>query len=351
VDDQVVVSQHIGDLETPEALGAFERVIADLSRLYAFRPAAIAHDAHPDYASTRWALAAAARTGATLVSVQHHHAHLAACLAEHGLEGPALGVTWDGTGYGDDGTVWGGEFLLGDAGAFERVAHLRAFRLPGGEAAVREPRRAAIGLLAEALGPGWVERDDLAPVRSFAARERAVLARMLERGVACPITTSAGRLFDAFAALLGLAQVTTFEGQAAMRLESAADKAAAGAYPLGLGERRPGRPRVLDWEPMLHAALGDLARGVPAATLAARVHEGLVRAIVEVAGEAGERRVALTGGCFQNRRLAQGAFAALAAAGHEVLLHRQVPPNDGGLSLGQAAVAAARLRSETAPLD
>ena len=347
VDDQVVVSQHIGDLETPEALGAFERVIADLSRLYAFRPAAIAHDAHPDYASTRWALAAAARTGATLVSVQHHHAHLAACLAEHGLEGPALGVTWDGTGYGDDGTVWGGEFLLGDAAAFVRVAHLRPFRLPGGDAAVREPRRSAIGLLAGALGPSWTSRDDLAAVRAFTPRERATLARMIERGVSSPVTTSAGRLFDGFAALLGLAERSTFEGQAAMRLEIAAEGGGKGAYPLDLSPSAPGGPWVLDWGPMLEAALADVARGLPAAVAAARVHGALVGAIVRVAARAGAARVALSGGCFQNRRLTEGALAALTAAGHEVLLHRHVPPNDGGISLGQAAVAAARLGRRT----
>ncbi len=264
VGDQVFVSQHIGDLETPEAMGAFERVIEDFLRMYDVRPAAIAHDLHPAYLSTGWALEAAARMEVPLVGVQHHHAHLAACLAEHGADGPALGVTWDGTGWGPNGTVWGGEFLRGDAAGFERVAHLRAFRLPGGEVAVREPNRAAIGLLRAALGPAWVERDDLAPVRAFSARDRALLERVLDRELGSPVTTSAGRLFDAIAALAGLGEAMTFEGQAAMHLEFAADPGERGAYPVRLlPPRVPGGPRVVDWEPMLDAILGDQPSWLP----------------------------------------------------------------------------------------
>jgi hydrogenase maturation protein HypF len=341
---QVFLSQHIGDLETRESLRAFERVIEDFLRLYEARPVAIAHDLHPDYLSTQWARAAALRLDAPLVAVQHHHAHLASCLAEHGVEGPALGVTWDGTGWGPDGTVWGGEFLLGDAEGFERVAHLRPFRLPGGEASVREPRRTAVGLLREALGPAWAERDDLAPVRAFGPRERGVLERILERGLGSPLTSSAGRLFDAVAALAGLGDTITFEGQAAMHFEFAADPDERGAYPLAVRPApAPGAPLVLDWEPLLHAVLEDVARHASAGVIAARTHNGLVLAIAEVARVVGVPRVVLSGGCFQNRRLAGGTLTALEAAGHEVLLHRLVPPNDGGVSLGQAAVAAARL--------
>jgi hydrogenase maturation protein HypF len=366
---QVFLSQHIGDLETPEAEAAFERVIADFLRLYEARPAWLAHDLHPDYVSTRWATAAVAAGGPLgdppprLAAVQHHHAHLAACLAEHGAEGPALGVTWDGTGFGTDATVWGGEFLLGDAAGYARVGHLAPFRLPGGEAAVHEPRRVALALLWETLGPAALGRDDLAAVASFGDAERTVLARMMERGVNAPSTTSAGRLFDGLAALLGLHPRVTYEGQAAIALEFAADAATRDAYPVGVapaaaapppaahaeaaGERAPGRPPwVVDWRPMVVALLEDLARGVPQGVIAARAHGALVAAIVQVAGRVGERRVALSGGCFQNRILTERTARALEAAGHEVLVHRRVPPNDGGVSLGQAAVAAARAAGE-----
>jgi hydrogenase maturation protein HypF len=336
---QVFLSQHIGDLETPAAFAAFERVIADFLRLYGVEPVAIAHDLHPDFTSTRWARENAR---GKLVPVQHHHAHLASCLAENEAAGPALGVTWDGTGLGTDGTIWGGEFLLGDAAGFERSASLRPFRLPGGEAAVREPRRVALALLWEMEGPRALERDDLAPIRDLAAGERRVLGRMLEHSLNAPVTTSAGRLFDGVAALLGLHPRVTFEGQAAMALEHLADPHEPGAYPLPLSSS-PGAIAILDWAPLVEALLADLRRGEAREAMAARFHNGLVEAIVAVARRVGERRVALTGGCFQNRLLAERAAERLERAGFEVLLHRQVPPNDGGVSLGQALVAAASL--------
>jgi hydrogenase maturation protein HypF len=346
---QVFLSQHIGDLETDEAMSAFERVIADFQRLYDVKPGWIAHDLHPDYLSTRWARAAGARAGdddgPQLVPVQHHHAHLVACLAENGVEGRALGVTWDGTGFGDDGTIWGGEFLLGDAAGYERAAHLRPFRLPGGDAAVREPRRVALSLLWEldreaALEPGRVP--------GLEAAETATLGCMLERGLNCPITTSMGRLFDAVAALLGLHPIVTFEGEAAMALEWLADPTERGAYPMDarVAAARTGRlggaSLELDWEPLVRSVLEDLARGVERGRIAARFHNGLVAAAVSVTRLIGEERVALSGGCFQNRLLTERLAAALERAGCRVLLHAQVPPNDGGVSLGQVLVAAAQ---------
>ncbi len=343
---QAFISQHIGDLETPEALAAFERVIADFLRLYEVAPVAVAHDLHPDYQSTRWAREAAAAADTSWrdvprIAVQHHHAHLAACLAENHITGHALGVTWDGTGYGPDGTIWGGEFLLGDAAGYTRVAHLRPFRLPGADAAVYEPRRVALALLYELYGDAAFEMD-LAPVRTFSAGERRVFRQMLARRVNAPRTTSMGRLFDGVAALVGLRQQVSFEGQAAMALEFAADPNEAGAYPLALVSGA-GEARLLDWGPAVEALLADVAAGVPVGMLSARFHNGLVAAIVDVVRATGERRVALTGGCFQNRLLTEHASAALAGAGCEVLLHRQTPPNDGCISLGQLAVAAARL--------
>ena len=282
---RVYVSQHLGDMETPRALDAFERVVADFLDLYDASPVVVAHDLHPDYATTRVALRLAAeieaRTGRPVerVAVQHHHAHLAACLAENGRFGRdcrALGVIWDGTGFGTDRTVWGGELLVGDAASFRRVARLRPFRLPGGDAAVKEPRRSALALLVETLGPAALERDDLAPVAGFSAAERRLLGRMLETGTRAPVTTSAGRLFDGVAALAGLAPTgagaagrVSFEGQAAMALELAADRAAAetlsgdgppaDAYPLPVVET--GAAEVaweLDWRPLVEAVLADL---------------------------------------------------------------------------------------------
>jgi hydrogenase maturation protein HypF len=374
----VFISQHIGDLETPEAMAAFERVIADFLRLYEAQPVAIAHDLHPEYLSTKWAsehfgfpisdfgLANDGRPQIhnpqsairNLVAVQHHHAHLAACLAENTVDGPALGVTWDGTGYGVDGTIWGGEFLLGDASSFERVAHLRPFRLPGGDAAVKEPRRAALALLWDLFGDAALEMNDLAPIRALRPTERKLLAQILAKDINAPITTSAGRLFDGIAALIGLHQQVSFEGQAAMALEFAADGREAGAYPVRLVagsklkvEGSPlstfnVQPSILDWQPLIEAILTDLRRGVATGIMAARFHNALVEAIVAVAQAAGERRVALTGGCFQNRLLTERAAERLERAGFEVLLHRQVPPNDGGISLGQVVIAAAKLNAE-----
>ncbi len=366
---QVFISQHIGDLETPEAMTAFERVIADFLRMYEATPVAIAHDLHPEYLSTKWAVAGQQTIGRqvhetirswSMVNrhssrrVQHHHAHLAACLAENAATGPALGVTWDGTGYGADGSIWGGEFLRGDASAFTRVAHLRPFRLLGGDAAVYEPRRVALALLCEMYGDAALEMDDLAPVRAFSLSERHLLGRMLTRGVNAPVTTSAGRLFDGVAALIGLQQEVSFEGQAAMALEFEADQIERDAYPIAVVQQNaddvfslpdgPAPPLILDWQPMMEAILADQRAGIARGIIAARFHGALVDAIVAVARIVGEPRVALTGGCFQNRLLTERAADRLERAGFEVLLHRLVPPNDGGISLGQVAVAAARLR-------
>jgi hydrogenase maturation protein HypF len=350
---RVFLSQHIGDMDTPESRRAFERVIDDFLRLYETRPVAVAHDLHPDYATTRWTLDATssgplAEPRPRVVPVQHHHAHLAGCLADNDETGPALGAIWDGTGYGTDGTVWGGEFLVGDAGGFERFATLRPFGLPGGELAVREPRRAALALLWELDGQRSIDSEELAPVADFRAAERRAIARLLTSGVHCPRTTSLGRLFDGVASIVGLCQRNAYEGQAAMTLEYASDGETGAAYPFSIdaGEREtgPDSPRwVVDWRPMLAALLDDRARGVPVAEIAARFHETWVEVLVEIARRAGQPAVALSGGCWQNRRLVERALARLRETGFRPLIHRRVPPNDGGISLGQVHVAAARL--------
>jgi len=351
VDSSVFVSQHIGDLETPQALAAFRAVIGDFIELYEAEPVAIAHDLHPDYACTHWAQSAAGGStspfaGAQLIGVQHHHAHLAACLAEHQCDERALGVTWDGTGYGPDGTIWGGEFLLGDAGSFTRVACLRRFRLPGGDAAIKRPSVVAAAMLWEVLGPEALERDDLTPIAALSSSGRGVLGRMLSSGLRSPWTTSAGRLFDGVAALIGLHDRVSFEGQAAMSLEFIADGACSEAYALPLDPPRDvGEPTLIDWRPMLEAIVEDTRRGVAVATIAGKFHNGLARAIAELASLVGESRVVLSGGCFQNQLLAERTSTLLQKRGIEVLQHRQVPANDGGISLGQLAVAAEQLRA------
>jgi hydrogenase maturation protein HypF len=374
VDEKVFVSQHIGNLETPEALAVFDRVIADFLDLYGARPELLVRDLHPDYPSTLWVERVRSGgdgllAGLPVAAVQHHHAHLAACLAEHRVEGPALGVTWDGTGYGPDGTVWGGEFLVGDAAGFERVGAVRSFRLPGGEAAVREPRRVATALLWEMLGEEALERTDVASIGALADGERGPLGGMLRSGFRSPQTSSVGRLFDGVASFLDLHHTVAFEGQAAMALEFVADVDHRGAYPLPLieTERKPrggqleleppvdgadreagGLGWELDWAPLIEELLLDSRRGVATSIMSSRFHRALVEAIVTVARQVGQARVALTGGCFQNRLLSEWAAEGLRQAGFEVLVHRQLPANDGSISFGQAAVAAARLRKGVA---
>lgn len=331
-----VLSQHIGDLETVEARGAHTKAVKDLAQLHAAPPDLAVRDLHPDYASSR----AAEASGLPVLTVQHHLAHVAACMAEHGLRPPVLGVAWDGTGLGPDGTIWGGEFLLVEEGQWRRFAKLRPFRLPGGERAVREPRRVALGLLFEAYGEHAFEMGGLAPLAAFNAAELRVIRQMLLRGVNVPITSSAGRLFDAFAAVAGLRQTCAYEGQAAIELEGAAGGCVSNrqfGFPIREGDNAA---LIVDWEPALCEAVAALRVGVPVAHISTAFHNGLATAIVEVAVRAGQRTVALSGGCFQNARLTEATVPALRAAGFDAIWHRRVPPNDGGLALGQAVWAA-----------
>ena len=313
---QVYVSQHVGDLDTAEARAAFERAIEDLCRLYRFQPTVVACDLHPDYASTRWAR----DLGLPVVAVQHHQAHVASCAAENDLRGDYLGVGWDGTGFGLDGSIWGGEFFLVRGPVFERVAHLRPFRLPGGEKAIREGWRAAAGLLYEAFGAEAVENP--------------VIRRMLERGVNSPLTTSVGRLFDAVACMAGIARVNRFEGQAAMQLERAiGSNATRDCYPLS------DRDGVADWAPLIEAVGADVRSGTAVDLISARFHNALVGWIVNVARRTGVAQVALSGGVFQNSYLVERAVAELESSGFKVATHQRVPANDGGIALGQAVIA------------
>lgn len=353
---QVVVSQHVGDLDNVASLDLHERTIQDLVEFFRVVPEVVACDLHPDYGSTRCAERLASQWNVPLVRVQHHHAHVAACMAEHRLEGPVLGLSWDGTGYGTDGTVWGGEALecggtkrgtglicaqrpSGRSGkldlspfSFRRVAHLRTFPLPGGDRAVREPRRCALGVLFEVFGPKAAEYA----ADWFSLKELEALVRMLGRPRLCPRTSSLGRLFDAVAALCGLPAVVSFEGQAAMALEFAADPTCDEAYPLPLSDADPA---IADWEPMLRAILADRQAGMPLARTSARFHNALAGLAATIARRWGGERVVLSGGCFQNVTLSDRVREQLQAAGLRVYSHRLVPPNDGGIALGQAAIA------------
>jgi hydrogenase maturation protein HypF len=363
---EIFVSQHIGDLETAGALKAFRQVISDLGQLLDMKPERVMTDGHPDYLSSRHAK----EFGLPVVCVQHHYAHVLACMADNDLAAPLLGVAWDGTGYGTDETIWGGEFLRITPEAVERVGHLRLFRLPGGDAAVKEPRRAALGLLFAMMGDQVTSRRDLAPLQTFAPAEIKTLMRMLARGVNSPLTSSAGRLFDAVASLTALRHRARFEGQAAMDLEFAFDPGdSEDAYPVKLdairfdarhdGQTLPPCPihsachafrcpkvtQVLDWGPMIAGILEDLSSAVPVWEISAKFHNTLVEGLVAVARQVGERRVALTGGCFQNKYLLERSVDALRGAGFSPYWHQRVPPNDGGIALGQV-FAASRLAPE-----
>jgi hydrogenase maturation protein HypF len=330
LEGSVLVSQHLGDLETAPARIAHEGAVADMKALRGMEPRLVARDLHPDYATSRMMPDA--------VGVQHHLAHVVSCMAEHGLDPPVLGVAWDGTGYGEDGTIWGGEFLTVTREGWRRVAHLRTFPLPGGERAAREPCRSALGLLYEAFGADALAQDDLPPLAEFSAHDRDVLRTQLEQGVNAPRTSSMGRLFDAVAALCGLRQRVSYEGQAAAEFEWAADGASqVEPYDFPI---RDGDPLIVDWQPMLERLLHDRRAGASPAAISAAFHDGLAKAVAAVAQRIGEPRVVLSGGCFQNARLAEAVSAALAAAGFEPVFHGRVPPNDGGIALGQAVWAA-----------
>ncbi len=336
VGPQVFVSQHIGDLETEAAFRAFQDTIESLQRLYGVTPERYLCDLHPEYLSTQYARERAPSPDA----IQHHFAHVASCMAENELDGKVLGIAWDGTGYGLDGTIWGGEFLLTDGATFRRVASLRPFRLPGGERAIREPRRTALGVLFEIFRDKLFELDNVVCLSDFTTAELALLKQMLKKRVNSPYTSSAGRLFDAVSALVGLCQRTRFEGQAAMELEFAADKASTNErYPflfsVGKNEGDHDPALVIDWEPMIRAVLSDVATDSVRSTIAAKFHNTLAELIVETAARVGEQRVVLSGGCFQNRYLSERVISRLEAEGFHPYWHQRVPPNDGGIALGQ----------------
>jgi hydrogenase maturation protein HypF len=331
VGHEVFLSQHIGDLETLEARQAFERAIDDLCRLYSFKPEAVVCDLHPDYASTQWA----EKSGLPVIRVQHHQAHVAACAAENNVDRPYLGISWDGTGYGLDGAIWGGEFFRVENNQYDRVAHLRPFNLPGGDVAVREGWRSAASLLFELKkkSPQNEKQNGMphvSPMLRDVGSQLSKVQMMLERGINTVPTTSIGRLFDAVASISGLAHQNRFEGQAAMLLENEIGALQTEeAYPLSGG----------DWAPLIEQVLKDTRKGMPVSRIAAKFHNALVSWIVEVATKIGEKQIVLSGGVFQNRYLTERTAALLESRGYTVHTLHHVPPNDGGIALGQAIMA------------
>jgi hydrogenase maturation protein HypF len=349
------VSHHIGDLENAETLRSFTEGIEHFRRLFDITPEVVAHDLHPEYLSTKYAMdlaegvpAAAGLAGVELVGVQHHHAHIASCLADNQASGPVIGVAFDGTGYGTDGTIWGGEFLIADLAGFERAGHLAPVRMPGGATAIRQPWRMAAVYLDAAYPGGPLDGRDGAGGLDVVRRNRRLWPSVLQmagRGVNSPLTSSAGRLFDAAAAILGVRDTINYEGQAAIELEQLADPAERGAYRAGITGPEPLRIAGHD---LIRAVVEDLTAGTAPGMVAARFHNGVAGLITDCCLLLRERRglntVALSGGVFQNLLLLQATMARLERHGFAVLVHSRVPCNDGGISLGQAVVAATRHR-------
>lgn len=329
VDQQIINNQHLGDLDNPDNQRQALAAIKDLQQLYGIENPNLIHDLHPDYFGSRYA-----SSPTDSQAIQHHHAHILACMAEHQLQPPVLGFAWDGAGLGNDGLTWGSEALLINQQGFQRIAHLRPFALIGGDSAAREPRRIALALLYQLHGDQL--NDQSASLQSFAAAQRSVLKQMLVKNLNCPLTTSAGRLFDAIASLLDICQINDYEGQAAMLLEQQANLSTLNAeYPFELSETTP---NVIDWQPLLKALLLDLNQS-PIHDIAAKFHNTLATIILQLAKRAGVKCIVLSGGCFQNAYLTAQTVAKLEAAGFTVYRHQKLPPNDGGLAVGQLYAA------------
>ncbi|HEY6907653.1 MAG TPA: carbamoyltransferase HypF [Ignavibacteriaceae bacterium] len=335
--NNVFVSQHIGDLSTSEAYKTFKNVINDFMKMYEQKPDLIISDLHPDYISTRYASA----TGWETLQIQHHQAHIASCYAENKIESKVLGVSWDGTGYGTEGTIWGGEFFLYDGDRFSHFAQLDKFYLPGGEIAVKEPRRSAAGVLHKIYG------DDIFKVNkkllnNFNASEQISLKQMIAKKINCPLTSSVGRLFDAVSSIIGISQRSNYEGQPAMMLEFAADENEFSSYPFNIAA---GEKNIINWQPVIISILDDKENGISSSQISAKFHNTLVMIILEVSKLSGLKKIVLGGGCFQNVFLLERTIKKLESSGFAVYRHQRIPTNDGGISFGQIAALVFGLKS------
>ena len=339
-DQYAFVSQHIGDMENYETLLSFQEGISQFEHLFRIQPEALAYDLHPNYLASRYALERSERENIPAIPVQHHHAHIASCMADNGLDGlkRVIGVAFDGTGYGDDGAIWGGEFMIADYAGYERITHLAYFPLPGGDTAIKHPARTALSLL-WSLGLDWEE--DLAPVQGLSLIERETLRAQLERGLNTPKTSSMGRLFDAAASLSGIRQRVNYEAQAAIEFESVINENELGGYEFLVDEAG------IDPKPAIQSLLEDVHSGTETSVIAARFHNGVGRLVCQVCEEikrsSGLIEVVLSGGVWQNMALLEKTKEQLLEQGFTVHIHHQVPTNDGGISLGQALVASTKI--------
>ena len=342
-DDHAFLSQHIGDMENEETLEHFENTIELYKKLFRIEPEIIAYDMHPEYLSTKFALNFGSEQGLNLIPIQHHHAHIVSCLVENEVEGPVIGVVFDGTGYGTDGTIWGGEFLTADWRSFQRVGHLEYVPLPGGEAAIRKPYRMALGYLYTLLGEDF-SLEGL-PLSQVEPVELELIKQQLKRGINSPLTSSAGRLFDAVSALAGVREEIDYEAQAAIELEmltsNEVDEPALKAYPFSIIEHQG--MRLVKLGELFNTVVQDVKNQVPIPIISLKFHNTVAQIITRmcklIATETGIAQIALSGGVFQNRLLLKLATAALDREGFSVLTHHLVPCNDGGISLGQAVIA------------
>lgn len=341
--NQAFVSQHIGDLENLATEDFFQLTIDHLQRILDIEPQVVACDMHPDYLSTRWA---GQQTDLPLIQVQHHHAHVAACMAEHHLQGRVIGLAFDGTGYGTDGTIWGGEVLVADLIGFQRVGHLADVPMPGSAAAIKAPWRMGVSYLYQAYDDALWDLN-LPFIRNLDRQQADIVVQMASRGINAPLTSSLGRLFDGVAAIVGLRQTVAYEGQAAMELEMIADGNVQGSYPY---QWTGDALRQVDPAIIIKAIVEDILIGTPAFIISRRFHDTMIALwgdlCRQIADETGLTRVVLSGGCFQNGLLLEGLTRALQKNGFDVYSHQLVPANDGGISLGQAMVAGNRIKFE-----
>lgn len=333
-DKTIYISQHIGDLDTENSVLTMQKTIKDLEKMFAVTPEYISHDCHPDYGSTKIASTLPEKK----IKVQHHFAHILSCMAENEIDPPVLGVSWDGTGYGSDGKIWGGEFLLINNHGFDRIAHLRPFPLPGGEAAIKKPYRTAIGLLYEIFADRVIEHIERGMLKFLPTHEQKTILGMLQKDINCPKTSSIGRLFDAVSSLLNIQHINNYEGQAAMMCEySVLDNIHSESF-FHFDILPPSKninEYIIDWEPMILQILDDIRQAKESAITATKFHNTLVEIILAIAKICDHQKIILSGGTFQNKYLTEKTILKLEENGYKVYWHQQVPPNDGGICLGQ----------------
>jgi hydrogenase maturation protein HypF len=338
-DNYAFMSQHIGDLENLETMEHFETTLELYKKLFRINPEVVAYDLHPEYLSTKYAKSLSEQQKLSSIAVQHHHAHIVSCMVENGIEEKVIGVAFDGTGYGSDGLIWGGEFLIADYKGFDRVGHFEYVPLPGGTVAIERPYRMAISYLLTLLGKDAL-KSDLAFLKDVSSQELAIIEMQLMKGINSPLTSSCGRLFDAVSALIGIRGKIDYEAQAAIEMEMAADENEQGSYPFSIMEKD--EVNVVHFKQLFSSVIKDLQDRVPQSNIAMKFHRTMAEVVVQMcrrlSGRSGLKKIALSGGVFQNRLLLRLTVSALERAGFEVLTHSKVPTNDGGVSLGQAVI-------------